>query len=206
VIWNDFEVVLLEASVAVQLTVVVPMANVLPDGGVHVFVTPGALSVAVVTKDTTAPDGEVAFTIMFAGTVSDGGSVSTTFTRNDPEDVLPEPSVAVQLTVVVPIAKAVPDGGTQATVTPGALSAAVGVYVTTAVARPGSVDFVISAGTVIDGGSVSTTATQKDFEVKFPAMSIAVQMTSFGPIGNAAPDGRAQSSETPGTLSAAVAV
>lgn len=35
-------------------------------------------------------------------------------------------SIAVQVTVVVPIGKDDPDGGTQATVTPGQLSLAVG--------------------------------------------------------------------------------
>ena len=41
--------------------------------------------------------------------------------------VLPEVSVAVQVTVVVPAGKVEPDGGTQTTVTPGQLSVAVGV-------------------------------------------------------------------------------
>src|SRR4051794_32184154 len=103
------------------------MTNVLPEGGVQVFVTPGALSVAVVVKLTAAPDGEVAFTVILAGTVSDGGSVSTTVTRNDPEAVLPEPSVAVQGTVVVPIVNTVPDCGLQVGVTGPALSVAVAV-------------------------------------------------------------------------------
>jgi hypothetical protein len=40
--------------------------------------------------------------------------------------VLPEASVAVQVTVVTPIFKQVPDGGTHATVTPGQLSSATG--------------------------------------------------------------------------------
>jgi hypothetical protein len=40
--------------------------------------------------------------------------------------VLPDASVAVQVTVVTPVAKQVPDGGTQATVTPGQLSVATG--------------------------------------------------------------------------------
>ena len=40
--------------------------------------------------------------------------------------LLPDVSLAVQVTVVVPIAKSEPDGGAQAEVTPGQLSAAVG--------------------------------------------------------------------------------
>jgi hypothetical protein len=42
--------VLLDASVAVQLTVVVPNAKHEPDGGAHATVTPGQLSDAVVVK------------------------------------------------------------------------------------------------------------------------------------------------------------
>jgi hypothetical protein len=49
------------------------------------------------------------------------------FTVNEQVAVLPEVSVAVQVTVVVPAGKAEPDGGVQATVTPGQLSVAVGV-------------------------------------------------------------------------------
>jgi hypothetical protein len=41
------ELVLAEASVAVQFTVVVPAANVEPEGGVQFTLTPGQLSVAV---------------------------------------------------------------------------------------------------------------------------------------------------------------
>ena len=47
--------------------------------------------------------------------------------------VLPDVSVAVQVTVVVPAGKVDPLGGTQATVTPGQLSEAVGLVKVTAV-------------------------------------------------------------------------
>jgi hypothetical protein len=40
-------VILLDASVAVQVTVVVPTGKVEPDDGVHEVVAPGQLSVAV---------------------------------------------------------------------------------------------------------------------------------------------------------------
>jgi hypothetical protein len=40
--------------------------------------------------------------------------------------VFPDPSVAVQVTVDVPGGNVDPDGGTQATVTPGQLSVAMG--------------------------------------------------------------------------------
>ena len=42
------------ASVATDLTVVVPLGNVEPDAGVETTVTPGQLSLAVTVKFTTA--------------------------------------------------------------------------------------------------------------------------------------------------------
>lgn len=50
-----------------------------------------------------------------------------TLTLNEQLAVLPEASVAVHVTVVVPTGKVAPDGGTQATVAPGQLSTGVGV-------------------------------------------------------------------------------
>ena len=44
---NEQLEVFADASVAVQLTVVVPFGNAVPDAGVHDVVTPGQLSVAV---------------------------------------------------------------------------------------------------------------------------------------------------------------
>ena len=41
--------------------------------------------------------------------------------------MLPDVSVAVQVTVVVPFGKQEPEGGLQTTVTPGQLSVAIGV-------------------------------------------------------------------------------
>jgi hypothetical protein len=64
---------------------------------------------------------------MLAGQVITGFSVSLTVTVKVQVAVLPELSVAVQVTVVVPLGKVEPEGGLQTTVTPGQLSAAVGV-------------------------------------------------------------------------------
>jgi hypothetical protein len=50
--------------------------------------------------------------------------------------VLPDVSVAVQVTVVTPTLKQPPDGGTQATVTPGQLSVATG-FGNVTVVQPG---------------------------------------------------------------------
>jgi len=50
-----------------------------------------------------------------------------TVTGNVHVAVFPAVSVAVQVTVVVPVGNIDPDGGTQATVTPGQLSLTAGV-------------------------------------------------------------------------------
>jgi len=47
--------VLLDASVAWQVTVVVPTGKNEPEAGVHATDTPGQLSAVVATKFTTAP-------------------------------------------------------------------------------------------------------------------------------------------------------
>ena len=64
---------------------------------------------------------------MFAGQAIDGTSVSWILTVNVQALVLPEASVAVQVTIVVPFPNVDPDAGAQATATPGQLSAAVAV-------------------------------------------------------------------------------
>ena len=56
--------------------------------------------------------------------------------------VLPEASVAVQVTVVTPTGKQLPEGGVQTTVTPGQLSLAVVVKLTT---TQGSVTVAVTA-------------------------------------------------------------
>ena len=107
-----------EGSEAVQVTVVVPMGNVEPDGGVQVttgFGRAGSLSVAEAVKFTTAPDGPVGSTLIGAGSVSTGATSSLTVTVNVPVDLLPLKSVDVQVTVVVPIGNVEPDGGVQVT-------------------------------------------------------------------------------------------
>jgi hypothetical protein len=69
------------------------------------------------------------------GPPPDGGD--RTVTVKEHVAVLPAASVAVAVTVVVPKGKVLPDAGTATTVTPGALSVATTVNVTTA--PPGEV-------------------------------------------------------------------
>jgi hypothetical protein len=66
--------------------------------------------------------------VIVAGKVKVGGVVSWTFTVKEPVAVLPLPSAAEQLTVVVPRLKLLPEGGVQTAVTePSQVSVAVAV-------------------------------------------------------------------------------
>src|SRR5262245_60667488 len=77
VTWNVAVAVFPAASLAVQLTVVVPSGNSEPDAGVQLTATgPSTLSVAVTVYPTCAPPGSVASAVMSAGTVITGGVVS----------------------------------------------------------------------------------------------------------------------------------
>jgi hypothetical protein len=111
---NVFVVALPRLSVAVQLTVVVPSANVLPEALAQLVDT-GLLtllgSVAVTAKVTAAPAPDVASVVMLAGTTSVGAVVSRTVTLNDPVAVLRAASLTEQLTVVVPNPNGVPEAG-----------------------------------------------------------------------------------------------
>ena len=66
--------------------------------------------------------------VMFAGHVIAGGCVSLTVTVNMQVafGLSGDVSIAVQVTVVVPTAKNVPDAGVHVVVTPGQLSEAIG--------------------------------------------------------------------------------
>jgi len=119
-----------QSSVAVQVTVVVPTGNKLPDAGEHVTATlASALSVAEGNGyEATAPLAEHATMLMLAGQVMTGGVRSRmTVTVNVQVVRLVQSSVAVQVTVVVPGGNSEPDGGEQVTATFGsALSVAIG--------------------------------------------------------------------------------
>ena len=95
-----------------------------------------------------APD---VMAVMFAGQAMLGGCVSTSVTVKEQLAVLPEPSVATAVTVVVPLEKVEPDGGFATTVTPGQLSLAVTVKLTNAEHCPAAAGTVIFAGQVIVG-------------------------------------------------------
>jgi len=153
-------------SVALQVTVVVPNGNISPELGLQLAVSvPSKLSVALAEKVTAAPLGLVASTVMSPGTATFGGvvSTSTTVTVKDAVPVFPCASVALQMTVVVPTGKVLPDLGLQLGVSgPSTLSVALAVYDT---GRPLALVAltVMSAGTATTGGVVSviTTVTVK---------------------------------------------
>ena len=115
---NVHDAELLAASVAVQVTVVVPNENAEPDAGEqttdaweHASV---AVGVAYSTVGLQTPTGGL--TTMFAGQVIAGAVVSLTVTVNVHEPVLPAASVAVHVTVVVPSGKPEPTAGVHMTV------------------------------------------------------------------------------------------
>src|SRR5262245_54637425 len=105
------------SSAAVTVTVVVPNAKVLPDGGSAPIEGEGSqASAAESEKVTTSPSGFVVSTTTSEGQAMTGGVVSSTRTSKEQESELPASSVAVQVTVVVPSGKVLPEGGTHTTV------------------------------------------------------------------------------------------
>jgi hypothetical protein len=114
------------ASVAVQTTVVTPLANALPLAGTHTMLSPGQLSVVVATKVTLlAQEPVLVVTARFVEQLATGASTSVTVTVNVQMFVFPAASVAVQTTVVTPLVKALPLAGTHTMLSPGQLSVVV---------------------------------------------------------------------------------
>jgi hypothetical protein len=113
---NDAEPGLLWASVALQVTVVVPTGNVDPDAAEHVGVSdPSTASTALAApNDAVAPPGLVASTLTFPGTLTTGPVVSWTVIVNEVDAGPVVVSVASQVTVVTPIGN-VPDVWSQVT-------------------------------------------------------------------------------------------
>ena len=106
-----------------------PSGNDDPDGGTQLTLAPGQLSITVGGEKFTAGEHcpADAVTVTFAGQTSAMRSKSLTVTVNEQVAVRPPPSVATQVTVVIPIAKLEPLGGEQTTLKIGQLSAAGGM-------------------------------------------------------------------------------
>ena len=108
---NEHVAVLLEASVTVKLFVVVPTGKVEPLARPPVCDTvwPGQLSEEPTVYVTDAPHIPLSFdTVIFAGQLIVGASVSFTVTVNEHVAVLLEASVTVKLFVVVPVGNVEP--------------------------------------------------------------------------------------------------
>ena len=127
---NEHVDVLFEASVAVHVTVEVPIGNSDPVTGEHTTVVPGQLSDVVGSANfTVAPQTFASFgTVTFAGHVITGAVVSVTVIVNVHvvSGLFGDPSVAVHVTVVTPTGNVEPEAGEQLAVAPGQLSVGVG--------------------------------------------------------------------------------
>lgn len=106
--------------------------------------------------------------------------------------MLPEVSVAVQVTVVVPGGNIEPDGGTQTTDCTAQLSVAVGVVklapLLVVMGHDADPTVLMFAGQVIDGGCVSLTVTVKLHIAVRPDEPVAEQVTVVTPTGNVCGD------------------
>ena len=142
-----------------------------------------------------APLGDVASAETDGGTVMEGGVVSCTFTVNVALELFPLASVALQVTVVVAIAKVDPDEGEHVTVLlPETTSCAVGVVKGTLAPKADIASCVMGPGTlVITGGVESTTVIVNVAELPFPSVSAALQLTVCWPSENVEPESGLQS-------------
>src|SRR5688500_11780401 len=145
----------------VQVTVVTPRGNVEPETGAQEEPCVGrpfssSAPLPGTVNATTAPFGPVASRVMSGRT--GGGCCSSTVTVKLPVAELLRESDDVHCTVVVPVAKVLPEEGEQLTETlPSTRSCAFASYVTTAPEPlPGTLK---SRGILSDGAVVSTTFT-----------------------------------------------
>jgi hypothetical protein len=177
-----------QLSLAVVNTVVVPIGNVLPLGGMA-LTDGGGLQppLAELLKNTTAPFELVAVTVMLDEQVRTiGGRVTVTVKLQ--LVLLPHESLAVVNTVVVPIENVLPLGGIALT-NGGGLQPplADAVKNTTAPLELVAVTVMFDGQLRLMGGA--TTVTVKLQFVLFPHVSLAVLNTVVVPIGNVLPLG-----------------
>ena len=158
--------ILPEASVAAHWTRVEPRANVEPERILQDTGTePSTRSTAPAEYVMIAPAGLVASAVISVGRVKTGPIVSTTVTVEDAEPVLPNTSVAVHVTVVMPRGKVEPERGEQVEEreTPREL---VAVAVNVVMAPPGPVASSVTGRPIIDTvGGTSVTVTETVLEV-----------------------------------------
>jgi hypothetical protein len=172
---------LLEVSVAWQVTSVTPFGKTLPELGAHEGVAPEQLSLTVGVKLTTAVHrfGSV-FWVMGFGQVIVGSSLSLIVTVN----VQLGPAVVEHVTVVTPFGKLAPDAGLQVTVPH--VPVVVGAAKVSVLAQvPGAVLSVMLLGQVIVQGITDTVNVQL---FVLPLVSVAVQVTVVVPTAKQVPD------------------
>ena len=97
---------------ATTKTLVVPIGNIDPVGGVEIKVTPGALSETFGSGYLTATEDWPAGTerTILSGQVIDGGSLSATVTVKLHVANIPAGPLTVRVTPVVPMGNSDPDG------------------------------------------------------------------------------------------------
>src|SRR5439155_1558827 len=190
------------ASVAVQVTVLVPLAKLVPDAGTHRIGPPGHLSVnAFPTRRSSDLCPGAVLTVRLPGQLGTGRSVSVTVTVKVQLELLPLASVAVQVTVLVPLAKLDPEAGTHRTEPPGQLSVNEKAKLALVAHCPGAVLTVRLPGQLGTGRSVSVTVTVKVQLELLPLASVAVQVTVLVPLAKLDPEAGRHRIEPPGQLS-----
>src|SRR5437870_2120633 len=143
------------ASVAVHSTLIVPFGKLNPDAGTHRIEPPAQLSVNVARKLTLLVHCPgAALTVMLPGQLGTGRSVSLTVTEKLQLELLPDASVAVHTTLVVPFGKLNPDTGTHTIEPPTQLSVKLAVKLTLLAPWPGAALTVMFPGQPGTGRSV----------------------------------------------------
>src|SRR5260221_859965 len=158
-------------------------------GGV-IFGAPGQLSVEVAEKVTLLllhwPASVLA--TMGAGQPIPGASASLIVTVKVQPLVLPEVSVARQLTRVMPLSNVEPLAGVQIKVAPGQLSVDAAKKVTLLLLHwPASVVATMGAGQPIPGASVSLIVTVKVQQLVLAELSVGKLLTIVPPLLNVLP-------------------
>ena len=181
--------VLPAASATVQVTTVVPILNTAGASfmteamGVTTAAAPLPPPTTISPRETAAPSGDSASASAAGGTCTDGGVVSTTWTRCTAVALLPDASVAFHVTSCVPRAN---EPGASLEIETACASEAAGCPSGTAFDSADSASNVTSGGGSIAGGVVSTTSTRCVSAASLPAASIAFHVTTARPIPNAA--------------------
>lgn len=191
--WNEQLVLLLQVSLAVTITVLVPIGKMLPLGGVAI--TLGVLQppVAETLKNTVAPFEQVATVVILVEQVRLIGAFVCEFTVTWKEQLVicPHVLLAVTITVVIPIGKRLPLGGTA--VTDGGAHPPVAPTL-----KETNAPFELVAVVVMLVEQVRTmpelvTVTVKVHSLLSPQESTAVAVTIVDPIGKVLPlDGLAK--------------